>query len=516
MRVIFRQTRFYAKLRSESLHPHLLGNSLERERIFDRLWLGLDRDPLADKALKIIPSERNDLWASDIPFFFTRADSRHVWDSHAQRIPDFFRESGLQAAKQHLANLSESDLERQRWFISSSLLTLAMDTEPRRKAYALKDPPLPESRVLRNRRSNMATRIGARLKHLAVRGNGDASWIGLKILGGQHWTLAPLEVDLYSGSSGIALFLAYLGEATGTDEYTCLAKEAIAGIGKQEDWLRQNLESVGAFEGWAGLLYTYMHLAALWQSDEMREKSEQAIHQIALRFARDEALDVIGGSASAIVTLIGLQQAIGSSYLLTLAREMGERLVLRAEAAERGVAWKVSANPQRPLAGFSHGSSGIAWALLVLYRATGEEKFKDTALQALQFEKCAFSPSAENWLDLRGELNDESRPKFMTAWCHGAPGIGLSRLRMLQQLGTEQTRNDIDIALRTTRSRGFGSNHCLCHGDLGNLELFLEAGLFLDDSAARRQGFAAAQILGSMQDEHGWICGVPHGVETPA
>jgi lantibiotic modifying enzyme len=35
--------------------------------------------------------------------------------------------------------------------------------------------------------------------------------------------------------------------------------------------------------------------------------------------------------------------------------------------------------------------------------------------------------------------------------------------------------SEIDIAARTTLAIGFGSNHSLCHGDMGNLDFLLEA-----------------------------------------
>ena len=61
----------------------------------------------------------------------------------------------------------------------------------------------------------------------------------------------------------------------------------------------------------------------------------------------------------------------------------------------------------------------------------------------------------------------------MTAWCHGAPGIGLGRLASLPCLGELEMRQEIAVALETTRAQGFGYNHSLCHGDLGNLDLLL-------------------------------------------
>src|SRR5436309_15958878 len=64
----------------------------------------------------------------------------------------------------------------------------------------------------------------------------------------------------------------------------------------------------------------------------------------------------------------------------------------------------------------------------------------------------------------------ETRPRFMTAWCHGASGIGLARLQSLAIAESPDIRSEIEVAIETTLRHGFGHNHSLCHGDLGNLE----------------------------------------------
>jgi lantibiotic modifying enzyme len=86
-----------------------------------------------------------------------------------------------------------------------------------------------------------------------------------------------------------------------------------------------------------------------------------------------------------------------------------------------GLCWPV---PLGPLAGLSHGAAGIAWALLALFARTGEERFRTAARGGIAFERSVFSTEAGNWRDLR----DPEHARFPTAWCHGAPGIGLARL----------------------------------------------------------------------------------------
>jgi lantibiotic modifying enzyme len=169
------------------------------------------------------------------------------------------------------------------------------------------------------------------------------------------------------------------------------------------------------------------------------------------------------------------------------------------------------------LTGFSHGAAGIAWALLELAVVSGEERFRTAALDAIAYERSLFSPDVGNWPDLR-ESNDSvtqsDKEKFMVAWCHGAPGIGLARLYSLQHLDDPATRKEIETALRTTLAHGFGHNHCLCHGDLGNLELLLQASQLIGSEWQGHLNRMTGIIFESIK-RHGWLCGNPVKVESP-
>jgi lantibiotic modifying enzyme len=235
---------------------------------------------------------------------------------------------------------------------------------------------------------------------------------------------------------------------------------------------------------------------------------------------RDEQLDVIGGSAGCIAALLGLYHGAPSGRTLAAAALCGERLLARARPAGPGLGWGTRIAPARPLAGFSHGAAGIAWALGGLAALTGEERFRAAARDAIAYERSLFCPEAGNWPDLRAR-DDGGRPAgagpdgFMTAWCHGAPGIGLARLCLLPHLDDVEARAEIDVSLRTTLGHGVGHNHSLCHGDLGNVELLAQAGEVLGDPWWRAQADRwGAAVLASI-DRDGWRCGNPLGVESP-
>ena len=162
----------------------------------------------------------------------------------------------------------------------------------------------------------------------------------------------------------------------------------------------------------------------------------------------------------------------------------------------------------------------MAWALLQLSTVTGVERFRTAACEAMAYERHLFAPAHGNWPDLREHKTSintatAAGQTFMTAWCHGAPGIGLGRLTALPCLEDSEVRQDIAIAIETTRAQGFGYNHALCHGDLGNLDLLIEARVRLGRADLQPHINAIAARIVQDIHHHGWRCGNPLSVESP-
>lgn len=75
---------------------------------------------------------------------------------------------------------------------------------------------------------------------------------------------------------------------------------------------------------------------------------------------------------------------------------------------------------------------------------------------------------------------------------------------------------EIDAALRSTAALGFSKSHCLCHGDLGNIELFHLAAERLNRPALRDQALRLVHgVLVDARREGRWRCGGPPAVEMP-
>jgi lantibiotic modifying enzyme len=103
----------------------------------------------------------------------------------------------------------------------------------------------------------------------------------------------------------------------------------------------------------------------------------------------------------------------------------------------------------------------------------------------------------------------------MIAWCHGAPGIGMARLASLQHHDDAAIREEINVAVQTTFKEGFGRNHALCHGDLGNLETLMIATQVLPECYSRESVEQLQAALLENMKKQGWQSGIAYPIETP-
>jgi lantibiotic biosynthesis protein len=237
----------------------------------------------------------------------------------------------------------------------------------------------------------------------------------------------------------------------------------------------------------------------------------------------------LAGSAGVIVGLLTMYEALGAEVFLDTAGRLGEDLIADAIKTVEGRSWR-SGNPDqkhRNLTGLSHGAAGIAQALVELYVATGEQRYVQTAEAAFAYERGWYDAEEGNWPDFRQTpLDRRRRCAFNAFWCHGAPGIALSRLRAYEILGSSDCKREAETALQTTRNtvelwlKSDNQNYSLCHGILGNAEALLHGADVLGDHGTGGRGTAILAANVGIECYTGmnakWPCGAPHGEEVPS
>jgi type 2 lantibiotic biosynthesis protein LanM len=489
VRVVVRPTRSYVALLEDATHPNSLADALEREQLLDQLWTALHRQ---EWRAPLVGLERAQLLEGDVPYFSAEADGRDLLSS-AGDAPHCVLATGVGTARARLAAMGDEDLAWQLWVTRAALATKRAGAPLPGRGAAPDAGPL-----------ELAGAAGAWLDAAAARLEDAASWVGLVPVAkpgsdADAWRAEVAGCDLYDGVPGIALALGALGDVTGDAGLIRLARAALATLHARP--LAHDVSSIGGFAGWGGLVHCWTRLGLLWDDAALLDRALGGAAQVRARVGTDRQLDVIAGAAGSIPALLGLATARPDGAALDAAIACGEHLL--AYAPE----WNEL--PMR--LGMSHGPAGAAWALALLHEATGEQRFADAARQAVAAERGRLE-STGTWTD----HDDPAGVTSMAAWCHGAPGIALSRLVCWRVLGDADLRRDAEAALERTLAEGPMPGAALCHGDLGNLEaLTLGAQVLADDprwSLARDE--RASRVLERLRCD-GLRTSLPRNLEAP-
>tara|TARA_R110002072_G_scaffold271038_2_gene430944 strand:+ start:51225 stop:53660 length:2436 start_codon:yes stop_codon:yes gene_type:complete len=360
-----------------------------------------------------------------------------------------------------------------------------------------------------------ADRIGSRICRDAIWSGERCNWLEWESepLGGDwrpvHRALGPTPTSqsgggsLYGGASGIALFLARLFEFT---RETCHRETALAAAWQvlQQVNSQTDRPEYGFYTGWPGAMWAVVEVGRCLADESLVEAGLAELQKLSEVPPTIPDTDLINGSAGLIVGLIDLGLRCQQSGLIDVAVRHGEFLLDVAEESERGVSWKTIGVPVRQnLTGFGHGVSGIICALAELYRVTEDDRFSSVVHEGVRYERHYFSEEFGNWEDHRTDAAPEGQSAFQFGWCHGAPGIAMSRLRLLE-LGfdSEQIRHDLKVAAATTLGklvyadidgqREFG----LCHGLAGNCDV----PLLLSESPEVMQWLGEARGPGGVRE----------------
>jgi hypothetical protein len=379
---------------------------------------------------------------------------------------------------------------------------------------------------------SVARAIGQAIVNQAVWQKGRCNWIGASPLtegsaredsGRRH---AALSADLYSGTSGIALFLAELYAATGDLSF----RQAAVGAAEQSFIATSSRQKhIGLFNGPMGVALSLARVGIKVDRRDLIQRAKRLLWKLeGVRPAEGE-FDLIAGRAGAIIAYTTLAKILHYPGLIRSAVHLGNDLLRSAQKTNGHYSWgSKGSKGSLHLTGMSHGASGVAYALLGLFEATRERRFLCAAEGAFSYERQWFYPDQANWADLRAVAPRNKRRlltlPYATYWCHGAPGIALTRLRSCEILNKDSFKGEALIALETTRQmvqetiHSGACNFSVCHGLAGNGEILMEgervlgADFSIGQEMAREVGSAGKNMYGFNPDR--WPCGLGGGM-TP-
>jgi len=337
-----------------------------------------------------------------------------------------------------------------------------------------------------------AIRIGDEFLDTAKRDNSGIYWESLRYGAGDHsWSAGD---SIYSGVGGITLFLMELYQETKEEKLFVAVKESLSWLW---NYHIENPTTYHAFfTGRLGLAYVFMLASELTDKEDYLNKALEVALTSGNEDETSKIDDLINGAAGSIIGLLILHEKLQDKRLIEKIEYYTQKLLDRAVFCENGIYWDRSNNQSKGLCGFSHGTSGIGYAFLQLGKYFENKSFYFLSEMAFAYENQYFQEEFQNWPDFRKGFFDEKTleefkekysegdeeyfktPGSMRAWCHGSPGIGLSRVAAVEILGDEylpDLKNAVESTIGSVQGEAVYHTYTLCHGAGGNSMLLMEA-----------------------------------------
>ncbi|MBI4512281.1 MAG: type 2 lantipeptide synthetase LanM [Deltaproteobacteria bacterium] len=466
--------RVNARLRSfRSLSPRLLQDgvawSMASELDSFRFLSPLhdDIEPLS----ALVAVDARAIRSLALPFLSARPDTTTLRAQHDQETPacigGFFRSASAPTIRERLRSQSMEDSANQ-----LRLLRVALQADPVATAH---HAPVAGGQ---NLYLEEALKLAERLQRTAVSApNGTPTWVAASQCPPHgRFQLLPMSPEGLSGQGGIALFLAAAGRVTGRRDLSELSLHALDSVREHvraDGGAKRALGylSAGAVFGFGSIIYTLAVVGTLANRPELIDEAMALARFVAPELAQtDRNYDIYSGNAGFGLSLAALYRLTAARELLPHAQAIGRHLLSGRVSSVGGHKVWLSPGGQVPLGGFSHGAAGIAYALVRLFEMTRDAAFLEASREALYFEHELYSPQAGQWRDLRLSETSSSPGSHMCSWCHGAPGIALSRVFMRDAVDAPIVQTDLERAIKSTQAYGLDESDHLCCGNFGRIE----------------------------------------------
>ncbi|MBT2289869.1 type 2 lantipeptide synthetase LanM [Paenibacillus albidus] len=466
IRMIVRPTYVYAQFLKSLLNPVYLSDVKERERV---LSFFSDSYAAFKKFKKITPYEINDLFYGDVPYFYTLYDSSSIYSSAAQQVGnDLLISSPKREAINRIRSLTEKDMYYQTGLInmslSATLANLDIDIE-------YNNGRIPHGIVEQTSWIEAET---SKLINECIPLNNHAQWLSLSLSLDGKMVSGPVSFGLYDGLSGIGIYLAaYHKQFRQASLHTLIDKITTAAEYMLEKSMYKN--DLSAYYGVSSYIY---YVEQLRTNQLIDEESAKLHYRVFSQKVINEAkafkkLDFIGGLAGTLKLLTNLYKATGMKVIEEAAHTVYASIRKKIQLDTIGYYWPSDIVDNRILAGFSHGITGICYALSEYFNTwQNVHELPGLIESALRYEDTLFDNNMGGWRDNRVTGKHISSP----LWCHGSAGILLGRAKIKQNTDNGIKVSYLDEALKETLENGNNHNqgNSLCHGTMGNLDILLE------------------------------------------
>ena len=324
--------------------------------------------------------------------------------------------------------------------------------------------------------------IGAKLSREALWSGHRCNWYGVTVSQIQRATQLEAQSvcgsDFYSGTSGIALFLARLFAATGEKIFRTTAEGAIRQALSRLDHFPPECRT-SFYTGLTGVAYSLFEIAESCGIEKFNDIGLLVMEEIA-------GDDTSVCDAATVNALVRIHQRHQRDFLLRFATRCGDELLERLR--------------ERSSSSLQKNRTSNASAMVELFKLTGENKYREIAEQTL-FDEC-------------GSREGLGADEIPSARAH---------LRAFELLGQEIyskcAREMIQsIELRIDPPSDSDVNFTLAKGLTGKADTVLEAGRVLVDEQLR----GTAERVGNWgieqykENDLPWPCGSTARWDSPS
>ena len=323
--------------------------------------------------------------------------------------------------------------------------------------------------------------------------------------------------SLYGGSAGVGLFYLRLYQETKIPEYLEEAKNAAEEIIKTDEGVEfynktingkiddsNKLVHVKNMPGWAagwgngptGRAYLVLKLYELTGEEKYKVYVAKVGDDLIAAAKKGETgiywseQNDLCGDAGYISFLVSATELTGDKKYVDAAKQFGDFILTKGKPAPKGgtyynvVDLTIIDFPKDVFwVNLAHGTSGVGWALTILYNATKDKRFLDAAIEAARYiEGIAVGDDEAALVPYLDSLERGPSTEFYyLSTCHGPAGTTLLFQGLYKITGDKEW---LDWTLKLSRgiikagapeifSRGYWQSQSLCCGTPGLVEHFI-------------------------------------------
>jgi len=430
----------------------------------------------------ILAYEIDRLSSNDIPRYSVACTSTSLLGDGVELEEEYFSGSPIDSCIARLRSLEERAIDLDSWLIKVTFAPY-YDEKSNRTGFVFDAGG-------KNRSGDQLPKLTSALRELELGyfqadDHDPATWIGARLSphAHQYWYVDELSLDLYAGSTGVALPLA-IADHLGIDGIDGEAASRFFSnlLLRLESLSAKSMSLLepGAISGAQSTLWA-LDIYFDYLDDK---KALERVRDVALRAlaTMPQRLDYISGISGLVVLAQKLGVLDRTNLLETFIGKLQAGLTHGSKISSQS--------------GYAHGLAGYLGALASL-DVPAEKK---STVDRMSNDLLSLLLSIRSREDGLWRISD-THPQSGRGWCSGTPGILLA----LAQAHASPCVLECDIddvilyLVNEVKQNTFGGNPTLCHGDVGNLWLLEHVGELIADDDLKNESVSAG---------HQWMASV--------